>query len=60
MTNPKTYYCAWHPEIREHDHILATEAFRMCNKKQQLFDHWQKLKDETTIQTACRAIYMLV
>ena len=28
------------------------EAFRMCNKKQQLFDHWQKLKDETTIQTA--------
>lgn len=29
MTNPKTYYCAWHPEIREHDHILATTEDRI-------------------------------
>jgi hypothetical protein len=29
MTNPKTYYCAWHPEIREHDHILVTTEDRI-------------------------------
>lgn len=30
MTNKKQkYYCAWHPEIREHDHILVTTEDRI-------------------------------
>lgn len=28
------------------------DKFRTHNKKQQLFEHWQKLKEKTNIQTA--------